>query len=84
MQLNLHTIQIRHKETRCILTRINSVVNQSGAGVLLFGDKTALAYASAFDRINVRRLFLTVEQSLQKQRKHNCLNSTIKSQELTS
>jgi hypothetical protein len=46
--------------------RINSVVNQSGAGVLLFGDKTALAYASAFDRINVRRLFLTVEQSLQK------------------
>ena len=46
--------------------RINSIVNQSGAGVLLFGDKTALAYASAFDRINVRRLFLTVEQSLQK------------------
>ena len=46
--------------------RINSIVNQSGAGVLLFGDKTALAYASAFDRINVRRLFLTVEQALQK------------------
>ncbi len=46
--------------------RVNSVVNQSGAGVLLFGDKTALAYASAFDRINVRRLFLTVEQALQK------------------
>jgi len=46
--------------------RINSVVNQSGAGVLLFGDKTALSYASAFDRINVRRLFLTVEQSLQR------------------
>ena len=46
--------------------RVNSVINQSGAGVLLFGDKTALAYASAFDRINVRRLFLTVEQALQK------------------
>ena len=46
--------------------RVNSIVNQSGAGVLLFGDKTALAYASAFDRINVRRLFLTVEQALQK------------------
>jgi hypothetical protein len=46
--------------------RINSVVNQTGAGVILFGDKTALAYASAFDRINVRRLFLTVEQSLQR------------------
>ena len=31
---------------------------------MLFGDKTGLAYASAFDRINVRRLFLTVEQAL--------------------
>jgi len=46
--------------------RVNSVINQSGAGILLFGDKTALAYSSAFDRINVRRLFLTVEQSLKK------------------
>ena len=46
--------------------RINSVITQPGLGTLLFGDKTALGYASAFDRINVRRLFLTVEQSLQK------------------
>ena len=46
--------------------RINSIVNQPGTGILLFGDKTALAYASAFDRINVRRLFLTVEQALQR------------------
>ena len=46
--------------------RINAIVNQPGIGVLLFGDKTALGYASAFDRINVRRLFLTIEQSLQK------------------
>jgi len=46
--------------------RINSIVNQPGVGTLLFGDKTALGYASAFDRINVRRLFLTVEQSLQR------------------
>ena len=45
--------------------RINSIVNQPGTGILLFGDKTALGYSSAFDRINVRRLFLTVEQSLQ-------------------
>jgi len=45
--------------------RINSVINQRGSGILLFGDKTALAYASAFDRINVRRLFLTVEQALE-------------------
>ena len=46
--------------------RVNSIVNQPGVGVLLFGDKTALGYASAFDRINVRRLFLTIEQSLQR------------------
>ena len=46
--------------------RINSVVTQPGVGTLLFGDKTALGYASAFDRINVRRLFLTIEQALQK------------------
>ena len=46
--------------------RINSVITQPGIGTLLFGDKTALGYASAFDRINVRRLFLTVEQALQK------------------
>jgi hypothetical protein len=47
-------------------SRINSVINQPGVGILLFGDKTALSYASAFDRINVRRLFLTIEQSLQR------------------
>ncbi len=46
--------------------RVNSVITQPGLGTLLFGDKTALGYASAFDRINVRRLFLTVEQALQK------------------
>ena len=46
--------------------RINSIITQPGVGTLLFGDKTALGYASAFDRINVRRLFLTIEQALQK------------------
>ena len=45
--------------------RINPVVTQPGVGTLLFGDKTGLGYASAFDRINVRRLFLTVEQALE-------------------
>jgi phage tail sheath protein FI len=45
-------------------SRVNSVINQPGVGILLFGDKTALSYPSAFDRINVRRLFLTVEQAL--------------------
>ena len=46
--------------------RINSIITQPGVGTLLFGDKTALGYASAFDRINVRRLFLTIEQSLER------------------
>jgi len=45
--------------------RVNSVINRKGSGIILFGDKTALGYASAFDRINVRRLFLTVEQALE-------------------
>jgi len=46
--------------------RINSIITKPGVGTVLFGDKTALNYASAFDRINVRRLFLTVEQALEK------------------
>lgn len=45
--------------------RINPVINQNASGAILFGDKTALSYKSAFDRINVRRLFLTVEQALE-------------------
>ena len=46
--------------------RINPIITQPGIGTLLFGDKTALGYASAFDRINVRRLFLTIEQALER------------------
>ena len=41
---------------------INPVVSFPGAGPILFGDKTALASPSAFDRINVRRLFLNIEK----------------------
>jgi hypothetical protein len=51
---------------RLYSSRVNSIINQPGIGILLFGDKTALGYASAFDRINVRRLFLTVEQALER------------------
>ena len=40
-------------------------INKKGSGIILFGDKTGLGYASAFDRINVRRLFLTVEQAIE-------------------
>jgi hypothetical protein len=46
--------------------RINAILSIPGSGILLHGDKTALSYASAFDRINVRNLFLTIEQSLQR------------------
>ena len=42
--------------------RINPIVSFPGAGPVLFGDKTGLASPSAFDRINVRRLFLNVEK----------------------
>jgi len=42
--------------------RINPIVALPGAGPVLFGDKTGLASPSAFDRINVRRLFLNVEK----------------------
>jgi len=44
--------------------RINPIVSFPGSGITLFGDKTALASPSAFDRINVRRLFLNVEKRI--------------------
>jgi len=44
--------------------RVNPVVNFPGQGVVLFGDKTALSKPSAFDRINVRRLFLVLEKAI--------------------
>ena len=44
--------------------RINPVSTFPGQGTVLFGDKTALASPSAFDRINVRRLFITLEKAI--------------------
>jgi hypothetical protein len=43
-------------------SRVNPIVAFPGSGPVLFGDKTALASPSAFDRINVRRLFLNIEK----------------------
>lgn len=43
---------------------VNPVMSQTGRGIVLFGDKTMLGLASAFDRINVRRLFIAVEKSI--------------------
>ena len=44
--------------------RINPIVSLPGSGLQLYGDKTRLAKPSAFDRINVRRLFITLEQAI--------------------
>lgn len=46
--------------------RINPVTTLPGTGITLFGDKTALASTSAFDRINVRRLFLNIERRVER------------------
>ncbi len=44
--------------------RVNPVLTLPGQGTVLFGDKTALTKPSAFDRINVRRLFITIEKAI--------------------
>ena len=44
--------------------RINPVITSRGQGTILFGDKTSYGKASAFDRINVRRLFLYLENAI--------------------
>lgn len=49
---------------RLYSNRINPVIFSPGSGIVLFGDKTALAKSSAFDRINVRRLFIYLENAI--------------------
>ena len=49
---------------RLYSARVNPVIFSPGAGIILFGDKTALGKASAFDRINVRRLFIYLEKAI--------------------
>lgn len=44
--------------------QINPIITQPGAGTLLFGDKTVTQKPSAFDRINVRRLFIVLEKAI--------------------
>lgn len=43
---------------------VNPIVGFPGSGIVLFGDKTLLEQPSAFDRINVRRLFITLEKAI--------------------
>lgn len=45
-------------------SRINPLISSPGNGILLYGDKTALSKPGAFDRINVRRLFITIEKAI--------------------
>ena len=45
-------------------SRINPVIFSPGAGIILFGDKTGFGKSSAFDRINVRRLFIYLEDAI--------------------
>ena len=49
---------------RLYSNRVNPVIFSPGAGIVLFGDKTGFGKSSAFDRINVRRLFLFLEDAI--------------------
>jgi len=53
------------------LNQVNPVVTFAGQGTVLFGDKTLLARPSAFDRINVRRLFIVLEQAISRAAKYS-------------
>ena len=52
----------RGDRDRLYVSRINPVISQPGRGIYLYGDKTALARNSSFNRINVRRLFIKLKK----------------------
>jgi phage tail sheath protein FI len=54
----------KSQRDRLYSNRINPIIFSPGAGIVLFGDKTGYARASAFDRINVRRLFIFLETAI--------------------
>ena len=54
----------KSQRDRLYSSRINPVIFSPGAGIILFGDKTGYGKASAFDRINVRRLFIYLETAI--------------------
>ena len=55
---------LKDHRDRLYSARINPICSFPGQGIVLYGDKTAQAVASAFDRINVRRLFLVIERAI--------------------
>jgi phage tail sheath protein FI len=72
----------KSQRDRLYSARINPIVNFPGFGPLLWGDKTALGYSSAFDRINVRRLFLTIQQALKSTANATLFNNNTESTRL--
>ena len=54
----------KSERDRLYTARVNPIVAFPGQGVVLFGDKTGLSSPSAFDRINVRRLFIELEKNI--------------------
>jgi phage tail sheath protein FI len=65
----LNSVKLAYNPTksqrdRLYTNRINPVIFSPGSGMVLFGDRTGYAKASAFDRINVRRLFIYLEEAI--------------------
>jgi hypothetical protein len=54
----------KSQRDRLYTNRINPIIFSPGSGIILFGDKTGLGRTSAFDRINVRRLFIYLEDAI--------------------
>ena len=54
----------KSQRDRLYSNRINPIIFSPGSGIVLFGDKTGYAKSSAFDRINVRRLFIYLETAI--------------------
>jgi hypothetical protein len=54
----------KSQRDRLYSNRVNPIVFSPGSGIILFGDRTAFAKSSAFDRINVRRLFIYLENAI--------------------
>ena len=54
----------RIQRDKLYTNRVNPIIFQPGDGIILFGDKTGFGKSSAFDRINVRRLFIYLEDAI--------------------
>ena len=81
MQSNLAYNPSKAQRDLLYSNRINPVIFQPGDGIVLFGDKTGFGKSSAFDRINVRRLFIFLEDAIsQLLQEINSLSLTMKLQ----